>query len=454
MFKLIESFVCDVLKKEDKVIIGLSGGPDSVFLLLFLKEYLNADNIIAIHINHMLRENAEKDELYCEKICFKYGIKFFCERFDIATLSLEYKKGIEEVARDIRYKTFNKYLEKYDFDKIVVAHHKNDLAETMMLNLARGTGINGLCSLKKVNGNIVRPLLCLKKQEIEEYLNKNNISYCLDETNFQDVYNRNIVRNKVLTSLEEVNIKAIDNLVNLSNLMLEYSDYIEEKVNEFLDKNLIIEEDVIRFNLKYFYEKKIIEKKHIIKGIFEKLNISKNLTGINIKDIINLTFLQSGKKMVIFSYEIVKNHDELIFKKQNCDEECSVNIVLSQILEEKNVYLLKTNEKNINIFIKKSLGNQKNNYTKSYDYDKIKGELIIRTRKSGDYVVINRKGDKKKLKKFFIDEKIPQFKRDKMMLLTCGNLVLAILEYKYFDVFEVDNKTKNILSIQELEREK
>ena len=239
--------VCEYIKlnnlidKNDNIILGVSGGADSVCLLYIIntikEEY--ALNITAVHINHMIRETAGRDEDFTRKLCEKLGVKFVSYKTDCPAISERDGISLEEAGRNERYRLFNETGEKeYGKDnyKIAVAHHMDDLAETLIFNMARGTGINGLASVKCKSGNIIRPLLCVTRAEIEEYLYRAGVEYVNDETNFSDDYARNKIRHKIIPTMNEITEKAVNHMASCAGQLGEIEDYLRDQTDLLWEK--------------------------------------------------------------------------------------------------------------------------------------------------------------------------------------------------------------------------
>ena len=204
----------NLLKRAEKVVVTCSGGADSIFLLHILNK-LGFDCIVA-HCNFHLRgEESDRDENFVREFCEKENLKLLVEHFDTKQFALENKLSIEMAARELRYTWFEKIRTEYNASAIAVAHHSDDSIETILLNLLRGTGLKGICGIRPKNGYVVRPLLCVNRKEIEEYLKENGISYITDSTNLENEYTRNKIRNIVMPLLREIN-PQIDSVM-LSN---------------------------------------------------------------------------------------------------------------------------------------------------------------------------------------------------------------------------------------------
>ncbi|MDD3140949.1 MAG: tRNA lysidine(34) synthetase TilS, partial [Lachnospiraceae bacterium] len=219
-----------MIAKQDKIVIGISGGADSVCLLLVLLELRKAleFSIVAVHVNHKLRGvAAEADEKYVEKLCAHNDVLLERYHYDVNLIAKDKKVSTEEAGRIVRREAFNKAKEKYQGTKIAMAHHKNDNVETLLMNLARGTSLKGLGGILPVRGDIIRPLLCVERKEIELFLKNKGIDYCTDKSNEQDDYTRNRVRNHILPYFEnEINVQTVTHMNNTIEQMQELQRYM------------------------------------------------------------------------------------------------------------------------------------------------------------------------------------------------------------------------------------
>lgn len=328
-YKLIES--------GDKIVLGVSGGPDSICMLNILnnmRKLIDFD-IVVCHINHGLRENAKIDEKFVEEFCQNINVPFFVKHADINKEAKEQKRGLEETGRIIRYQFFDKIMEKVGANKISIAHNSNDNAETIIMNIMRGTGNRGLIGIEKINGKYIRPLIETKRIEIEEYLKENNIIARHDESNDENIYTRNKIRNIVVPYIEkEFNPNIITSLDRLSKIAKEEEEYLEEQTIVAYNNILIEEENLtddynynvlnnakIVLDLKKFnLEHKLIQKRIVLYAINRIFGTVKGIEKIHIDDIIKLCnnnignkFLTPNKKIKVVTQ---KKHLEIIAIKQ------------------------------------------------------------------------------------------------------------------------------------------
>ena len=225
MYQRVKEYIqrYHMLEKEDKVVTGVSGGADSICLLFMLIELQKelGFSIVAVHVHHGLREGtADADAAYVQKVCREQGIDLRIFREDVKKYAKKNKLTLEEAGRNVRRMRFGQVLEESGGTKIALAHHQNDNAETLIWNLCRGCGLKGMGGIAPVDGVYVRPLLCLKRKEIESYLAERGISYCTDETNLEDDYTRNRIRSHVIPYLEEqINQQTVEHMADTMELM-------------------------------------------------------------------------------------------------------------------------------------------------------------------------------------------------------------------------------------------
>lgn len=229
----------NLINKGDVIVVGVSGGPDSITLLVCLnkyKDYLGI-RIICAHINHLIRKDSTEDEQFVENICKNVGVKCYVKRAEVEKIAKKQKKGTEEIGRQIRYDFFDEVAKKENANKIAIAHNMNDNAETMLLNIIRGSGLIGLEGIQaKEYGKYIRPLINCTREEIEEYCAKNNLQPRIDSTNKENIYRRNIIRNKLLPQLQELNPNIVESLSNLSKIIKVQNMHIKNEVENIYRK--------------------------------------------------------------------------------------------------------------------------------------------------------------------------------------------------------------------------
>lgn len=225
---------------SDGVLVGLSGGADSVFLLCFLIEYKKREKdfpLLAIHINHCLRgEEANRDECFSKQFANDLGVEFAARRIDVNKIRDELGIGVEEAARKARYSVFNEIIKgRNDISTISVAHNATDNAETVLMNILRGSGLNGVCGIKPVRENVIRPLICVSKNEILSLLDEYHIPYVCDSTNFSVDYTRNYVRNEILPLLKHLSCDPESSFTRLSDNLRMELNFLNKSAQDFID---------------------------------------------------------------------------------------------------------------------------------------------------------------------------------------------------------------------------
>lgn len=458
MIKKIENFIREngLLEKGDKILLGLSGGGDSMALLSVfseLKEEWELE-LHGVHVHHGIRgEEADRDEELVRRACEELQIPYTCYRYDVQKMAREEKMGVEEAGRKARNETFEDVLKKWQGDKIALAHHKNDLAETMLHHLARGTGLRGIGGIRPMSGKIIRPLLCLEKKEIEHYLKEKEIPYGLDSTNLSDSYTRNRIRHQVLnTMVREVNQEAVAHLAEAAEIAWEADEYLRAMSNMHLeiyskktDRGIVLEEEI-------FKEPHII-RMYVYQRVLELLLGNKrDISRVHMKQIETLIKKNVGKKVSLpYELEARRTYGGILFARKT---EAGKLLLEKAILKEP-VLLHMDGPTYIpgGKIISRKFAYQgeeipEKTYTKWFDYGKIKKKLCIRPGMEGDFLIVNREGNKKKLNRYFVDHKVPREDRNKILLIAEENEILWVLGMRISEKYKVTNETKEILELR------
>ena len=310
-----------LVKKGDKIVVAVSGGPDSMCLLdtLYrLKDELEFSILVA-HVNHGIRIESDLEKEYVEKYCKERNISFFYLKVDVPKLSKEKKISEETCGRMVRYDFFEKVRQENNADLIAVAHNLNDNIETILLNQIRGCGLKGLIGMDFKFNNIIRPLLTIEKKDILVYNNELELHPCFDKTNEEDIYLRNKIRLQLIPYLKELNPNFVTNISRMRNILKEDNDFIEEYTNIVFDKVIIkIDNSKIVFDFsKFMNEHKSIQKRIIRKIIEKKISNLDGIENIHVLDIIKLLNNNiKGKKYIIgnkFTIEIIKKNIAVIY---------------------------------------------------------------------------------------------------------------------------------------------
>lgn len=300
VLKTIQKY--NLIQANEKIVLGVSGGPDSLFMLYILnklKKQLKFDMAVA-HINHMIRAEADSEEEFVKEFCRKINIEFYSKRIDVEKYANNNKIGLEEAGRKVRYDFFEEILEKTDSNKIAIAHNKNDKVETIIMHLLRGSGISGLQGIEPIKDNkIIRPIIEIERAEIEEYCEENKLEPRIDKSNFENKYTRNKIRNVVIPYIkEEFNPNIIETITRLSEIITEENQYLVKQTEQAY-KQILIEEQKnhIRLKLKEFNNlERVIKNRIILYTITRLRGTCVGIEKIHIEDIIKLCQNNIGNK--------------------------------------------------------------------------------------------------------------------------------------------------------------
>lgn len=443
----------NLIENGDKVILGLSGGPDSVCLLHILnrlKEVLDIE-VYAAHLNHQIRGmEAQKDALYVSQLCESLGITFFVKSMNVPQYCKENKLSLEEGARKLRYEMFFELKEKLNANKIAIAHNMNDQAETVLMRMMRGTGLQGLKGIDYIrDGIIIRPLLEVERSEIESYCEEYKLNPRIDSTNLESIYTRNKIRLELIPYMRDnFNSNITESIVRMSNSLRSDNDFIEEEafkkfkevafingynlevnLQKYVNLHKSLKSRIIRHAIKYVLgDTNFIDQKHIeevieLEGenkVDKKIILPRGLFVYRQKNKLIFTTKEIVLEEIEFSYKVPKNG----FVKIN-----EANIIIETETMPINRYKALKRDKSL----------------KWFDCNKIKGGIIVRNRKSGDKIKLSM--GSKKLKELFIDLKIPKEERSKVPVLQDDNGILCVGNFRNSEAYKIDETTKEVLKI-------
>lgn len=444
-----------LLSYNDKIVVGVSGGADSVFLLLVLSELVSeyALSLCAVHINHGIRgEEALKDEEFTVSLVDRLGFNCYVFHKDIPALAKSLKLTEEEAGRRYRYDCFESVRKKLLYNKIAVAHHKDDQAETVLFQMIRGSGIKGLGGMRPCNKNIIRPLLSVRRTEIEEALKAEGEVYRTDSTNADNGYARNRIRNNILPYIAKyIQPAVVERLAATSLQLRDIYEYIE-KQSEKLYKDIVTEKEDACYIKADLLSKadKVLQREVFMRMVEYMAGRRKDITSKHIQMLTGLLDKETGK-MVHLPYGLCasKDYGTIWLKKAksettNCNTLAKIDIKIPGSVEleynnGKRHIILFERHKFSDIIIK-------NNCTKCFDYDKIKFMPQFRHPANGDYMWLRTDGSKKKLSRILIDSKVPASKRSSLWVLAEKNHILWIPAMgRCSAYYYVTDSTKEIL---------
>lgn len=485
MVKKVKQYIQqqNMFQVGDRIVLGVSGGADSVALFMLLSELMQEMSLqlFVVHIHHGIRQEADEDAEYVKQLCEKKGVPFYLYRADIPAMAKEKHMSEEEMGRSYRYECFADVMEKVDSHKLVVAHHKNDQVETMLFHMVRGTDVAGMTGMSSVADfnlehckgkgyQILRPLLCVDKQELIEWLEKQQITWKEDVTNQDNDYTRNKLRNQVIPILETINEKAIWHIADCGASLSDYQRFVNSFVEDYIKQHVTEEESSDGIGTKKHV---VLNRQHLLQQdglivrtvlyhlICQVAGRKKDITKEHVKNVAELLMTQSGKQIKL-PYDVYASvsYENLIIGQcleNDVNEECYIVDLGKQ--EEQSVFLLSGD---VVVFRKYDMNalsqeereqfldrivNSKNDYTKYFDCDTIKDTLCVRNPMQEDYFLMNEEGKRKAVSRYFIDTKLPLAQRAKQILVAQGHEVLWIITKRRCEQYKVNERTNLVLEI-------
>ena len=458
-------------RRGSRILAGVSGGADSVCLLALLVRLSEECGwqIGAVHVNHRIREEAGEDAAYVRGLCAEWNVPFFLKEEDVKKKAGEWHMSLEEAGRKVRYQAFEEAAEQFGADRIAVAHNRNDRAETLLFHLFRGTGLKGMGSIRPVRGKIIRPLLDTGREEIEEWLKKNGISWCMDASNETDDYTRNRIRRRVIPYVEEeICGEAGLHLAQAAGLLAQVSDYMDGQARARLEKCLVFRtEKTAGLDVQAFLASDGLLQTQMLKVLVEELSEGgKDIGQRHILDVQALFARQSGRRrMLPGGLEARREFGRVILerKTETAGETPSAQggktssgrggeteaDLLEEVRRTGSAAVEIPGMGTLEIILsdwEKSQGIEQKAYTKWLDYDRIKS-LVLRTRRPGDYLAINDRLQRKSLKEYLIQEKVPAGEREALPLLADGSHILWVIGHRISSAVKVTESTERVLRI-------
>ena len=425
-----------LLPHNAKVIVGLSGGMDSMVLLdlLVLLEY----RCIAAHCNFHLRgAESDRDADFVRKWCKNTDIPFTSIDFDTTGYAEDRKISIEMAARELRYEWFEILRKQYEADAIAVAHHRDDSVETVLLNLIRGTGIKGLSGISPRNGSEVRPLLTVSRSEIEDYIIERELPYVTDSTNDQDIYLRNYLRLNVIPKLEVVNPSVKESIIRTSKNISEAEKIYSESIREYID--VVFINDKINIPM--------LKKTASPQSVLFELLSPLGFTSSTIEDIFQSMDSTPGKVFLSDRYRVIKDRSDFILEK-----------ITSDIISDEH-YLIEEESKEITFPVRFNLRKEKTpvkiEKKKNIlyaDADKLKFPLIMRRWKAGDWFIPFGMNGKKKLSDYFTDRKFSLKDKKEAWVILSGENIVWIVNERSDNRYKITDESKNIFIIEYVDK--
>lgn len=439
-----------MLSHGDNVLIGLSGGPDSVCLAVLLVNLRNDFNLSlnAVYIDHGLRpEEVEKEIEFCKSFCAERDIVFYMKRVDVRNYANDRRLNVQESARELRYIIYDEVSDMTNASKIALGHNADDQAETVLMRLLRGSGRRGLSGIPPVRGRIIRPLIEIERSEIEIFLTKEvSQPYIVDSSNLKEDYERNWVRHALLGEMKKRNPAAVRDICRTADILKEEDDYLEIVVTKTLMR-LISRKSENSIQL-FLAPLETMERPLLRRVLRRSISETKGLRGIgldHIEDMIRL--IREGKAgdrinlpkgiRVIKEYSLIK-----------ISTACPAKIAMHELQPPDEVVMEEAEIIIAASFEEKDEEQSDGRTSVRLDAGAMQFPLRIRAREAGDFFYPLGFGKKKKLQDFFVDEKVPRDERDRIPIVLSGNDIVWVAGYRADERFRISGETKKILFLK------
>jgi tRNA(Ile)-lysidine synthase len=444
-----------MLSEGDCVLIGLSGGPDSVCLAVILDKLKKDFNLslYAVYIDHGLRpDEVEKEKTFCREFCGRLGINLFCESVDVGNYSKQKGLNKQEGARDLRYEVDEEIAGRINAARVALGHNADDQAETLLMMLLRGSGRKGLSGIPPVRKKIIRPLIEIEKKDIEEFLFQNvraihesPLPFMVDSSNLKKDYFRNWLRLTVMSELKKRNPSLIHNICRTMDILREEDDYLEIVVTKTLMRLISRKsDDAIEL---FLLPLSAVEKPILRRVLRRALDATDGLRGISlahIEDIISLIKTGKSGDRVYLPRDIRVIRDYSVLRITSLSP---VKIGEGEIAPPGEIVFREAGIKIKALFEEKGYGQGDDKYTVLLDAGNMVFPLKVRHREKGDFFYPHGFGKKKKLQDYFVDEKVPRDERDSVPILVSGNDIVWVAGYRADERFKITNKTEKFLRI-------
>lgn len=427
-----------LFQQHDTLLLAVSGGLDSVVLCELCRQAGYA--FVMAHCNFKLRgEESERDEIFVRSLAASYGVELFVKNFDTSKVAVEQKKSIETIARELRYEWFAQMINpstQQPFTHILTAHHADDNIETAVMNFFRGTGIAGIRAMLPVQGSIKRPLLFARRIALEEFAVANKLAFVTDSTNAANDYTRNLFRNKILPLVNEVYPGADKNVLNNIQRFTETALLYQQAID--LHKKKLLEQKGREWHIPVLKLVKTVPLNSVLYEIIKEFGFSAHQT----EEVASLLQSETGKYVASATHRILKNRHWLIIASNQTSE--ARHIVIEE--NDRTVHfengLIKVNLQSSNL---QSFISNPSPATASLDAASIQFPLLLRKWKQGDYFYPLGMKKKKKLSRFFIDQKLSLLQKENVWVIEMDKKIIWVVGMRIDDRFKADHHTKGIL---------
>ncbi len=450
-----------MIENGQNIVVGVSGGADSMCLLDILAS-LQGDlglSLLVVHIHHGIRgQSADRDAQFVKIYCQERNIPCVVKRYDVPALATQWGMSHEEAGRRVRYEAFDEALRSMGDEargSIAVAHNADDNAETVLLNMFRGSGLKGMTGIRPVRDSIIRPILCLTRDEIETYNKEHNISYVQDETNFTEEYTRNKIRLGLLPRIKDINPRAGEHINKTAEALSLVDDYMECQAREAYQELVTADETGEKLYIEvdgFANLHRAMQLEVVKRCIYNVAGRAKDITKQHIDSVLALFQMTVGRR-VSLPYDMValRQYDSVwVCKASELDCQSKDDEIVD--IHGPGQYHITLAGQSLKLTVVEDTFSseifEENQYTKWIDCDIMKCDLQVRTRRDGDYIVIDDRGSRKKLKDFFIDKKIPKEDRDAILVVADGSQIVWVIGHRLSGAYKVSESSEHITKLQ------
>ena len=420
-----------LFSKNELLLVTVSGGRDSVVLLMILKQL--GYQIAVAHCNFGLRDKeSDLESVFVENLCRQLNVAFYQKHFDTKKIAKANKESIQMTARTIRYEWFSNLSSEIKSSKIITAHHLDDQIETFLINFSRGTGLKGLTGIPMVRGSIVRPFLSVNRDEINAFVQENKVIYCEDSSNADDKYLRNKIRQNFTPILKEINPSFYNSFYLTNSKLQQVSKFWEKGYEKWIKENVVKSEMVTTIKF---------QNKESDFGFFEQFLLEHQFSNSDILNCKELNELSIGKKFFSESYLLTMDRKTWVLSKVEQEKNSNVDRIYNLLNDKLPIHL------NFSFPLPNSLSNYSNSLIR-IDSSKIQGELVVRKWKNGDFFVPFGMTGKKKLSDFFIDQKINSTDKQKIWLLCDEKNIIWLVGLRMDNRYRITPKTNTVIEIE------
>ncbi len=437
-----------MLEQGDRVLLGVSGGPDSVALLHLLdgRKAQYDIQLFVVHVNHLLRPEAEKEAQYVQQICEEKNIPFRLFTIDVAALAGKTGMSLEQAGHEARFLCFQEAAEAWHITKLALGHHGDDRAESVLLHLVQGCGLEGLTAMPPRDGWLIRPLAQVYKQELVQYCAEHGLRYFTDSTNLEPGCLRNQIRLEVLPQLKQYNPRIAEALLRLQDTCAADADYLEQRTAALRQEYGVLENNQVIFPAELFRTQHTAMQRRMLRYLYRELTGSAvNLTFRQIEQMRHVALQTQGSQQISLHGDVIfiRRYDQLVLRRKQEKPETGSYVWEYKQQPEMKAYasifvaeLAETATQNCGDNCKSHL------FCVTADADKLEPMLLIRSRQPGDRLAMPQ--GHKKLKNFFIEKKVPADMRDQIPLVLSGNEIIWIPGYYVADCVRITGETKRI----------